>query len=739
MIHARTQAFVIAVVMVCLSISGCGADSGATDPVDTASSSGADTASSSGADTASSSSSGADTTSSSGTDTASSSSSGADTTPPRDLDPNRPRDQDSDSIIDADEGDDSVDTDGDGTPDYLDDDSDDDGILDVYEAGDFDPATPPIDSDGDDIPDFQDDDSDNNGVSDTLEGQRDTDGDGTPDHLDSDDDGDGFPDTLEIASSTSDCDGDGVIDGPSTPEDPRDCDGDGVPDYQDSDSDNDGIPDLIEGSATDSDGDSVADRYDDDSDNDGVPDSDEGYADSDNDTIPNFRDPDSDGDGLADAIEWAEGTDPYSADSDDDGVSDLIELAAGTNPLFDGDTPLLNGDFIFVLPYQETPQPTEDTLAFRTNFQQADVYFLVDRTGSMLAEINAMRNAIDRIISNLTCARSIAPCSGDKDCADVETCGLDGVCIEDPAQSRCIPSFWTGSGVFGGDPTANYFDNLQAINADGGATASVLPLSVGNYGTQEAMFAAVQCLVDGAACDPSWVNNCVAGSGGDCVGYRQDSARIFVMITDEDNEWTNASFTATTAGDALTAAGVSFIGIDAADGGPGNGVINLTELATASSSIDSNGQPFIRAGDGPTIIDSATDAISELVNDVPIEVTIEAIEVEGDDGDALRFLDYFETNTTTPDPDGDGITNCEVLNLTTADGADADAYHDIFEALKPGRRICWTVYPKQNDVEEQGADVKLFELQLIVRGNGAILDQRTVYFLIPPRPPEIIF
>ncbi len=48
------------------------------------------------------------------------------------------------------------DTDGDGTPDVFDLDSDDDGVLDIAEAGDDDLWTPPRDSDGDGVPDFRD-------------------------------------------------------------------------------------------------------------------------------------------------------------------------------------------------------------------------------------------------------------------------------------------------------------------------------------------------------------------------------------------------------------------------------------------------------------------------------------------------------------------------------------------------------------------------------------------------------
>ena len=55
------------------------------------------------------------------------------------------QDSDCDTICDVDEGDDSVDSDRDGTPDYLDLDSDNDGLPDREEAGDEDRGTRPFD------------------------------------------------------------------------------------------------------------------------------------------------------------------------------------------------------------------------------------------------------------------------------------------------------------------------------------------------------------------------------------------------------------------------------------------------------------------------------------------------------------------------------------------------------------------------------------------------------------------
>jgi hypothetical protein len=106
-------------------------------------------------------------------------------------------DEDGDRISDFDEGrSQSVDTDGDGTPDFEDQDSDDDGISDLREAGDDDPATLPTDSDHDGTADFRDLDSDNDGLRDRKESEI-----GTDPRL-PDTDGDGETDAVERAGGS---------------------------------------------------------------------------------------------------------------------------------------------------------------------------------------------------------------------------------------------------------------------------------------------------------------------------------------------------------------------------------------------------------------------------------------------------------------------------------------------------------------------------------------------------------
>lgn len=253
-----------------------------------------------------------------------------------------------------------IDTDLDGQPDYLDQDSDNDGIPDRVELG--------ADIDGDSIPNFRDLDSDNDGIPDTLEAgnfehPRDTDSDGLADFEDVDSDNDGLPDSLEVGPNPnkpldtdqdgipnyldSDADGDGILDiwelG-NTPLLPLDTDMDGLPDYLDLDSDGDGIPDVLEkGSKTqpqDTDHDGIPDFQDSDSDGDKIPDRLEAGAnplkplDTDLDDQADFLDLDSDNDSILDQIEAGINA-LIPTDTDQDGVPDFREIDADSDHIPD--------------------------------------------------------------------------------------------------------------------------------------------------------------------------------------------------------------------------------------------------------------------------------------------------------------------------------------------------------------------------------------------------------------------
>ena len=242
-----------------------------------------------------------------------------------------------------------VDTDGTGGANYIDTDSDGDGLTDLAESGVTNPAA--LDANGDGkIDDATDTDGD--GIPQGVDGAPtafgdanspalpDTDGDGKPDYIDAaDTDGDGVADATDL-----DDDNDGI---PDATEGTADTDGDGVKDALDLDSDNDGINDVIEAGGTDANGDGKQD---------GTPNATTGQIgtgltppNSDNDTVPDYKDLDSDNDGVSDLQEGGSGgTDANNdgvvdgPDTDGDGIPNSVDGLAGFG---DASSPALpNGD-----------------------------------------------------------------------------------------------------------------------------------------------------------------------------------------------------------------------------------------------------------------------------------------------------------------------------------------------------------------------------------------------------------
>ncbi|MDY0000855.1 MAG: VWA domain-containing protein [Polyangia bacterium] len=630
-------------------------------------------------------------------------------------------DADGDGICDEHEGRaQNVDTDGDGTPDYQDLDSDGDGIADSVERGNVAPGSPPVDSDGDAIPDFRDLDSDQNGIPDNMDGMGDQDQDSIPDFADLDDDGDGIADAKELQES---------------PFDPPDSDGDGVPDYKDTDSDDDDILDMHEGGGgfTDTDQDSIPDYLDLDSDNDGIPDAIEAGdsdpntppVDTDGDLIPDYRDPDSDNDGLPDSLEDPNGngvvdpgeTDPRNADSDGDGVTDLIEVAAGTDPNNPTDNPQAHGDFVFMVPFEEPPSPTEDDLDFSTSLVAVDVYVLVDRSGSMTSEITSIRTNMQTVANNITC-----PPLG----------------TGDPA--TCIPDVWWGVGTVGyagsgGQPYTNHLDlqsNPSLITSNlptsepGGCCAEPLQLATWSVVTGNGS-AASGCSVTDAYLARTSCDGSPAGPTG--IGYpcfRPGALPVVLLTTDEAPTSTQNCPGLTTVISAANAIGARIVGIKGS-GGAAQLQTDLAALATGTGAVDANNgnAPLVMQGDDANAANAIENGIRLLANGVPLDLSARSVDDPADGVDAVtNFVDRLETLQL-------GTPEC-TSGLTDQD-TNSDGYPDQFVQVIAGTPVCWRLVPKQNITIEPTREPQVFMATVEVWGdNVTLLDTRDVYFLVPP-------
>ncbi len=604
-------------------------------------------------------------------------------------------DADGDGIPDVYEGaSTNVDTDHDGRPDYLDTDSDGDDVSDMLEGGN--PNGMPRDSDHDGTPDFRDLDSDGNGIPDMTEGSDDLDGDHIPNADDTDDDGDRTSDADEI--------------GPD-PTMPRDTDHDGTPDFRDTDSDNDTISDFDE-AILDTDHDGTPDRLDLDTDNDGIPDANEaGDADlttppidTDGDRIPDFQDTDSDNDGLSDMAEAAAGTSPTNADTDGDGVSDLVEVASHTNPLDNSDSPRTHGNFVFVEPYMMPPSPPRDTLDFATNIRSADVYFLIDTTGSMGGTISNVQTSLSASGGIIDQIRSM------------------------------ISDAQFGVGDFKDSVDPYVYRNDTSITASAAtAQTGVNGLSAGGGGDEpEGDVGALYSVASGAAITSTPAQTgCPTGTFGyPC--FRDGAVPIVVLVTDAHfhNErgggYANGAYAnyATMLG-AIMAHHIRVMGV-------GVGSVpqaDLDSIAMDSGAVDTGGAPLVTITTAGSVSATVVDQVRTLSMATHFSISTA---YQDDPSDAVdthaAFVDYIEANTA-----GDTTRGCAPRAATDTDG---DGHLDTFPDVTSGERVCFDIVVKQNDTVMPSAVPQLFDATLEVIGDGfTVLDSRTIYFLVPPIVP----
>ncbi len=634
-------------------------------------------------------------------------------------------DEDGDGISDADEGRDAnVDTDGDGTPDWQDDDSDNDGIPDYREAGDTDAGTRPVDSDNDGIPDFRDLDSDGNGVPDQLEGTGDIDGDGLGDWQDPDNDGDFIGDAFEIGSD---------------PNNPVDTDGDGVPDYQDTDSDNDTIHDLYEGT-TDFDMDGVGNWRDLDSDDDCRGDQLESGGtnpprDTDGDGRYDFIDRDSDDDGIADSVEDANcngvrdgtETDAGNADTDGDGVSDLVEEAAGTNPNNPADNPQANGDFVFIVPYQDPPTPMEDDLDFTSRLQQLDMYVMLDRSGSMSTEFATVRSNLGTVIRNLTC-----PPLG----------------TGNPA--TCIPDLWAGAGTIGysgstgGDAYRHTVDmqanpNVSGLNGSEPNGCCAEPLTFGVYaaitGNGTAQIPAPACGIQAVNPRSTCAGSPAANGGFNPFGYpcfRSGSLPVIVLATDEvplsSGDTNKCPAWSTIVLPQMNNRSAKLVGI-VGDGAAAAVTTDLRTMATNTGAVDSqNGNaPLVFSGTGTNAAAAIENGIRTLANNIPLDMAAVPNDDPSDTVNAVTaFVDHLETLQLGTPMCANGLTDIDT---------NADTFRDAYVDVRAGTPVCWKLIPKMNTTVPATTQPQLFRATIEVIGDGVtVLDTRDVFFLVPPAP-----
>ena len=347
--------------------------------------------------------------------------------------------------------------------------------------------------------------------------------------------------------------------------------------------------------------------------------------------------------------------------------------------------------------------PTELRIDFVARIEEADVYFLVDVTGSMGGEIATIQSRI---------ADTIAP----------------GI-------AATIPDVRLSLGRFADYPFSPY-------GSDGDDVFRLVQSSTGDLAT---FVAATHRLALQSGGDPpeayvpalylSATGNGIVGfvPGSSCADgtvaypcFSQRGARIFLLFTDAEahdgpgrsNQYgadvvpTPPSYNETVA--ALRSIGAKVIGIFSGTPDDGNGLEDVTALARDTGAVTSDGTPLVFpiGGDGAGLGESVVDAVRTLVTDVPISVDVVLRDAPGDAVDVTTFVRGVVTAGAIP-----------------ADGAIDRGDH--FDAVRPGTRIAFRIL-LQDDAIPRMATAQRYRMHVILRGDGVTeLEVREVDIVVP--------
>ncbi len=535
------------------------------------------------------------------------------------------------------------------------------------------------------------------------------------------------------------------------------------------DADGDGIADDWEGEG-DADGDGVPNLNDDDSDGDGIPDSQEAGTDpcnppdTDGDGTPDFLDLDSDNDGLPDARERELGTDPRNTDSDGDGVTDLAEVdGTGTDPLDMSDT-IPPGDFFVVLPYNG--DRADRTLRFGTNISVADVFFLVDMTGSMQGErTNLIRGLVDTIIPGIQAAiPDVQFGAGGFDDFPVGSFGwprdspfstsgggdLPFYLLQTIAEPAADIGGWSLTASPTMCPANRATDDIGMITGGPNGSPDILeavqglPCHFGNDGP-ESYTAALWSTATGRGLtwpsmppSPTSIPDQACPVRPDETGvrrgypcFRPGALPIVLLFGDapfhngpSGNPYSFAapSYAETTA--ELNAIGARVLGIFSG----GASSPDFEAVARDTGTVDGSGNPlvFTISGDGSGLSSAVVDAVASLVGGTPQDVSTRTENVAGnpDSFDATLFIKAI----TPIEGYRDGIAG------TGYDSFDATTFYGVI----PGTLVDFGI-DFWNDVRPPADVAQIFQARIIVVGNGvADLDSRNVYIVVPPEGGTIL-
>lgn len=339
-----------------------------------------------------------------------------------------------------------------------------------------------------------------------------------------------------------------------------------------------------------------------------------------------------------------------------------------------------------------TAPSTEAAEELPDRIDRVDLYVLLDRSGSMSTEINALKNNLATVVDGLQC-----PPAGTGDAG------------------TCIPDLWAGAGTVGysGSGTAAY---QNWVDAQPNPNFAVVPTTEpASSNTQEALTFAVHAAVTGqggAAYGMGSVpaRSTCAGSPAATAGYatfgypcfREDALPVVVLVTDEAPISGPDTYAipnwGTVVKPAMVARHARLVGL-VGDGASGATTTNLQQMATDTSAVDVNNAPLVLSAGGATAPTALHNAIMALM-DAAVPPTVTMTQPSA----TFQLADDATAAWTATDGNGMGLGFHDVrFRSAPYDGDYGELVEPpewqtlpaettaVMQTLAAGDRTCWSV------------------------------------------------
>jgi hypothetical protein len=387
-------------------------------------------------------------------------------------------------------------------------------------------------------------------------------------------------------------------------------------------------------------------------------------------------------------------------------------VAAGTDPT-DPTSTIDEDDFFVILPYMATDHEYR-SLTFGTDLQVADVYFLIDTTGSMTSPIvnvatslsgtivPAIRSTIPDVQMGVGHFNDVtqSPYGGtyvgtDEPYWNVQTITDNDTLVQDGLNYLNGPDFPWGGGA---DGPESHVVGLWCTATGSGFTdcsSSVPPQSCPAIPDEMSPRVGYPCFRPGAlpiivnVSDADWHSDQVGGNAYTCTSTNYDSALT-----------------------ALLSIGARHIGVQVSTWASA-GLASMQAMSTSTGSVDAMGAPLVEQTDSGTVSTAIVDMIATLATATPQDVNAIPEDVvpdpPGAEYDARVFVSGFPTS-----PEG-------------FDSMDETYFYGVV----PGTMVTFEIDFYNNTVEPVDTAL-VFKAHIVVMGNDVTrLDERLVIIIVP--------